>query len=146
MERLERFEMKSQHISCPSLGFDLDGCIDEAPAFFRPLSEIWPAPVYVITYRRDFDKAKEYVDSFAIKYAEIILVQRFEDKAVVIREKNIGVYFDDQDEMLMHVPENVTVMKIRNGGNFDFEAKQWLYSRCHRTTDLIRGRHGITIN
>ncbi|MCA9016942.1 MAG: hypothetical protein KDA77_16540 [Planctomycetaceae bacterium] len=82
----------------------------------------------MITYRRDFDRAKEYVDRFGIRYDEIILVQRFEDKATVFRDKNIGVYFDDQDEMLMHIPENVTVLKIRNGGNFDFDAKQWLYS------------------
>ena len=120
--------MRSSDSSHPPLGFDLDGCIDEAPAFFRPLSEIWPAPVYVITYRRDPDRAREYVDRFGIRYDEIILVQRFEDKAVVIREKNIGVYFDDQDEMLMHIPENVTVLKIRNGGNFEFKTKQWLYS------------------
>ena len=120
--------MKPEKHSCPALGFDLDGCIDEAPQFFRPLSEIWPAPVYVITYRRDYDKAKEYVDSFGLNYAEIILVERFEDKATVIAEKDIGVYFDDQDEMLMYVPENVIVMKIRNGGNFDFDTQQWLYS------------------
>ena len=116
-------------IKVPALGLDLDGCIDEAPQFFGPLSRLWPASSYVITFRRDFQKAKDYVDSFDIKYEEIILVNRFEDKAVVIREKNIGVYFDDQDEMLMHIPGQVVVLKIRNGGNFDFQTKQWLFSK-----------------
>ncbi|MCA9063101.1 MAG: hypothetical protein KDA96_08580 [Planctomycetaceae bacterium] len=111
-----------------AIGLDLDGCIDEAPEFFARLSQLWPGHVYVITYRRDFDRAKQYVDTFRIRYTELILVQRFEDKATVIREKQIGVYFDDQDEMLMHIPESVTVMKIRNGGNFDAQSKQWLYS------------------
>jgi len=27
-----------------------------------------------------------------------------------------------------NIPENVTVLKIRNGGNFDFEEKKWLFS------------------
>jgi hypothetical protein len=111
-----------------AIGLDLDGCIDEAPGFFAPLSQIWPGHIYVITYRRDHDKAKQYVDSFNIRYTELILVQRFEDKATVIADKNIGVYFDDQDEMLMHIPVGVTVMKIRNGGNFDADSRQWLYS------------------
>ena len=112
----------------PAIGLDLDGCIDEAPDFFRPLSELWPGKIFVITFRHDYGKAKAYIDSFGIRYDEIILVQRFEDKAVVIENKGIGVYFDDQDEMLMHIPEGVTVLKIRNGGNFNADTKQWLYS------------------
>jgi hypothetical protein len=28
----------------------------------------------------------------------------------------------------MHVPEGVTILKIRNGGNYDFEERKWLYS------------------
>lgn len=82
----------------------------------------------MITFRRDFDKAKAYVDRFGIRYTELILVSRFEDKAAVVAEKKIGIYIDDQDEMLMHIPDNVTVMKMRNGGNFDPDTRQWLYS------------------
>jgi len=111
------------------IGLDLDGCIDEAPAFFGPLSQIWPGKVFVITFRRDYQKAEDYVNRFGIRYDELILVDRFEAKAEVIVEKQIGIYFDDMDEMLMHVPETVTVFKIRNDGNFDFPAKQWLFSK-----------------
>ena len=49
-------------------------------------------------------------------------------KAVEIERLGIGVYFDDQDEMLQHVAEGVTVFKIRNGGNFDLETSKWLFS------------------
>ena len=66
---------------------------------------------------------------FGVRYDEVILVDRSEGKAVVIAEKNIAVYFDDQDEMLQHIPSNVVVFKIRNGGNCDFESRQWLFSR-----------------
>ena len=111
-----------------SIGIDLDGCIDEAPEFFSLLSTVWPGKIYIITFRRDYDQAVNYVNRFGIKYDAIILVNRFEAKAEVIAEKHIGIYFDDQDEMLMHIPESVIVLKIRNGGNFDFNTKQWLFS------------------
>lgn len=113
----------------PSIGLDLDGCIDEAPAFFGPLSHVWPGQIFIITYRRDYNKAETYVNQFGIRYDELILVDRFEAKAEVITEKQIGIYFDDMDEMLMHIPESVTVFKIRNDGNYDFPKKQWLYSQ-----------------
>ena len=114
--------------SAPAIGIDLDGCIDEAPEWFRILSQVWPGPVYVITFRRDAQKARDDVASFGVQCDEVILVDRFDAKAKVIAERNITVYFDDQDEMLMHIPEGVAVFKIRNGGNFDFEERKWLFS------------------
>jgi hypothetical protein len=111
-----------------SIGIDLDGCIDEAPDFFRSLSQCWPGEVFVITYRTDQEKARQDVERFGINYTEIILVSSFEQKAEEITKRNIFVYFDDQDEILMHIPESVNVFKIRNGGNFDFDQKKWLYS------------------
>lgn len=119
----------------PAIGLDLDGCIDEAPAWFRILSRIWPGPVYVITYRNDAEKAHRDVARFGIQCDEVIVVNRFEAKAEVIAERNISVYFDDQDEILLHIPEGVTVLKIRNGGNYDFDDRKWLFS--DRTGRLI---------
>lgn len=37
-------------------------------------------------------------------------------------------FFDDMDEVLLHVPQDVTVFKVRNEGNFCFETRKWLYS------------------
>jgi len=112
----------------PAIGLDLDGCIDEAPEFFRKLSQCWPGEVYVITYRNDQAKAEQDVASFGIQCDEVILVSSFAEKAKVIAEKGISVYVDDQDEILMHIPVDVTVLKIRNGGNYDFEERKWLFS------------------
>jgi hypothetical protein len=113
----------------PALGLDLDGTIDESPEFFRTLTACWPGKVYVITYRSDRAPAKEDVEKHGIRYDELILVGAFAEKAVRIKELGIAVYVDDQDEMLLDIPETVTVLKIRNAGNFDFDEKQWLYSR-----------------
>lgn len=111
-----------------AIGIDLDGCIDEAPTFFQILSKVWPGEVFVITYRNDLEKAKRDAESFGIQCTEVVMVSSFEQKAEEIAKRNIFVYFDDQDEILMHVKDGVTVFKIRNGGNYDFEDRKWLYS------------------
>jgi hypothetical protein len=113
----------------PSIGIDLDGTIDEAPEFFRLLTNLWPGRIYVITYRDDYARAVADVQRHGIKYDQVVLVDSFRGKAARIAELGISVYFDDMDEMLMHIPEGVAVMKIRNGGNFDYTLGKWLYSK-----------------
>ena len=113
----------------PSLGIDLDGTIDESPAFFAALTHSWPGRVTVVTFRDDRAKAAADLAGHGVRYDELVLVERFDAKPQVIAEKGIDVYFDDQDEMLQGVAEAVTVFKIRNGGNFDHAGRQWLYSK-----------------
>lgn len=130
-EELDRNEISlatRPFFDAPAIALDLDGCIDEAPDWFRILSKVWPGVVYVITFRNDAEKARRDVARFGIQCDEVIVVSRFEAKAEVIAERNIAVYFDDQDEMLLHIPEGVTVLKIRNGGNYDFDDRKWLFS------------------
>jgi hypothetical protein len=112
-----------------TLGLDLDGVIDENAHFFGVLSNVWPGDVYVITYRDDRDKAVADLARFGIKFKDVILVNSFAEKADVIARLDIDVYIDDQDEVLMHVPESVTVLKMRNGGNYDGDDRKWLYSK-----------------
>jgi hypothetical protein len=113
----------------PSIGIDLDGTIDEAPEFFRVLTNLWPGRVYVITYRNNHARAVADVERYGVRYDRVVLVDSFEEKAARIAELAISVYFDDMDEVLMHVPEGVAVMKVRNGGNYDYAVGKWLYSR-----------------
>lgn len=111
---------------CPNLGIDLDGTIDEAPEFFRMLSKVWPGRVYIITFRADRDKALERAKSFGVYFDDLVTVGSLDGKAEVIKSLDISVYVDDQDECLANIPDDVTVLKIRNGGNF--ENSKWLYS------------------
>lgn len=111
-----------------NLGLDLDGLLDEANDFFRLLSRIWPGNVVIISYRNDYKKAESDLARLEIEYDELVLVSSFDAKAEVIAEKNIGVYFDDQPEMLKNISEQVHVFLYRNGGNHDFEERRWIFS------------------
>lgn len=110
------------------LGLDLDGLLDEANAFFRPLTRVWPGRVTVITYRSDRAEAERDLDALGIDYDEVVLVDALDAKAAVIAEKGIGVYVDDQPEALGNIPEGVHVLLYRNGGNFDFDDRRWMFS------------------
>jgi hypothetical protein len=107
------------------LGIDLDGTIDEAPEFFSMLTKIWPGFVYIVTYRRDYEKACNDIKSHGVHADRVILADKL-DKSSIIKEYGIKYYIDDMDECLINMPEDVTVFKIRNGGNFD--NGKWLYS------------------
>lgn len=112
----------------PSLGIDLDGCVDEAPLFFSTLTKSWPGKVFVVTFRDDRKKAEDFLKKYDIRWDELILVNSFDEKAKVIAANDILVYFDDQPEMLKDIPPSVNVMLVRNEGNYDFDAKKWMLS------------------
>lgn len=111
-----------------TLGLDLDGVITEAPEFFSAWTQSWPGKVIVITYRNDREKAIRDVESRSIRYDEIILVDRFDAKAEVIRDKGVSIYIDDQPEMLKNISQDCHVMLFRNDGNFDSDDQKWMLS------------------
>lgn len=113
----------------PALGIDLDGTIDESPDFFSIITHLWQGKIYIITYRNDLDSTQNDLLKYNIKYNEIILVNSFAEKSEHIINNNIKFYFDDMDEVIQHIPDHVKVFKVRNGGNFNYHKKKWLYSK-----------------
>lgn len=112
----------------PTLGIDLDGCVDESPRFFSILSQVWPGNVIVVTYRSDREKAIFDLERHGIKFTDVVLVSSFDAKAEVIKDRGISFYIDDQPEMLKNIPPSVSVMLFRNEGNFDFDDRKWMFS------------------
>ena len=90
------------------------------PSSFEPYHDAGPVECTSSPTGQNQTEAERDVAKYGIRADEVILVSRFDQKADVIRERGISVYVDDQDEMLMHIPENVTVLKSRNGGNYEF--------------------------
>jgi len=113
----------------PSLGLDVDGCIDESPSFFSILTKTWSGNVFIVSMRSDLEKLKNFLAEQEIRYDNIFLVKRFEDKAKIIVENGISVFIDDQPEVLKHIPDTVTVLLFRNNGNFHYGEKKWMLSR-----------------
>ena len=116
------------HQPKPTLGIDLDGCVDEAPGFFHILSSVWPGDVIVVTYRSDREKAIADLEKYRIRFTDVVLVSSFDQKAEVIAERQISYYIDDQPEMLKNISAKTAVMLFRNEGNFDFEDRKWMLS------------------
>ena len=114
----------------PILGIDIDGCVDEAPIFFRILTRIWPGKVFVVSYRRDRAKAIHDLARWEISYDQLFLVTALDEKAAVIAREGIRIYFDDQPECLKAIDALTNVMLVRNGGNFDFEDQRWMLSNA----------------
>lgn len=112
----------------PTIGIDIDGCVDEAPIFFQVLSKGWQGRVVVVSFRSDREKAEAALARYHIRYDELVLVDTFEDKAELIKELGILVFFDDQPEALKSVASSTNVMLVRNAGNFDFEDKRWKFT------------------
>jgi hypothetical protein len=113
------------------IGLDLDGLLDERPAFFAFLTAALRSGghfVAVLTYR-DPDsrpRTEAALVGWGILFDELHFARSLSDKGRLCRELGIDVFFDDQDECIQDVSEGTTVFKVRNGGNFDFEERKWL--------------------
>jgi hypothetical protein len=113
------------------IGLDLDGLLDEQPAFFAFLTAALRGAghfVAVLTYRDPDSRARteSQLTGWGIAYDEVHFARALSDKGRLCRDLAIDVYFDDQDECVVGVDERTCVFKIRNGGNFDFDSRKWL--------------------
>jgi hypothetical protein len=117
--------IKNIYEDAPTLGLDLDGTIDESPEFFRILTSTWPGKVIIVTYRKDAGKAAKDLQKLSIYYDKLVLADSL-DKSELIKSLGINVYIDDQDECIQNIDQSISVMKFRNGGNFN--NGKWMYS------------------
>lgn len=113
------------------IGIDLDNTINEnknTVKFFSVITHAFQGKgkIYIITNRdkNSLKKTENELKGLGIHYDEIIITA---DKADVILKEGISIYFDDTDEYFIELPESVTVFKIRELGNFDFQDSKWVY-------------------
>ena len=115
------------------IGFDLDNTINENAntiAFFSLITNVLKskAEIHIITNREKSEKSRQEtiieLDKYGIHYDKLMITS---DKHNYIIDNGITIYIDDTDEVFINLPETVTVFKIREGGNFDFDQHKWVY-------------------
>ena len=121
------------------IGIDLDNTITaskQSIEFFEILTHLLIAEyeIYILTNREpgtEQDIANE-LDYLGIEYSEIVITA---DKAEYIRQNNITILFENQDEYFLELGEETTVFKLRNDRNFSFSENKWLGN--NKTTKMI---------
>ena len=61
-----------------------------------------------------------------MEFDELVIAGSLGGKGELCVAHGVDLFFDDQDECIVGVPESVLVCKLRNGGNFDFAARRWV--------------------
>lgn len=123
------------------VALDIDGTISEHPELFSLLSAALRAgghTVVVLTFRdpERADHTKAQLAGWGVAFDELVFARSLDAKGELCRLHAIDVFIDDQDECIVGVPENVLVLKVRNGGNFDYESRKWLSTS--KMTELLR--------
>ena len=113
------------------IGIDLDDCITYCPSFFKAMTNSMKdvAEIHIITNREQTKESelntRNDLEEMGIHYDHLEVTV---DKAEYIQKNDITIYFDDTDDYFLELPESVTVFKIREPWNFDFENHKWLYN------------------
>ncbi len=100
------------------VALDIDGTIDQHPEFFAHLSRSLVESghrVVVITFRENAGETAAALDAWGVRYHELIVndldeqlaVGVLEWKGVVCRRLGVDVFFEDDLEVLAHIPESV---------------------------------------
>ena len=121
------------------IAVDIDGTINaskESVEFFKVLTHLLIAEhrIYIITNREPNTEQEiaDELDQYGIEYSEIVITQ---DKAKFIRENSVTIFFENSDLYFLELGEEVTVFKIREAANFDFEKHLWIGNS--KTTYMI---------
>lgn len=114
-----------------NVGLDIDGTITDHPEFFALLAAALRAAghrVLIFTFRDPEREAhaRAQLAGWGVAFDELVFAPSLESKGDLCRRHDVAVFIDDQDECLADVPESTMVLKVRNGGNFDFGSKRWV--------------------
>lgn len=124
-----------------NVALDIDGTISDHPPFFAFLSVTLRQAghrVVILTYRdpAKIEATKAQLAAWGIVFDELVIAESLSAKGALCAQHAIDVFIDDQDECIAEVPEQVFVLKVRNGGNFNFDNQRWVSTA--RLTELLR--------
>ena len=116
------------------IAFDLDDTITaskQSIEFFSVLTNllITDHHITILTSREPGTEQEiaEELRMLGIEYSEIVITDK---KTEYIRQQGITIFFENEDENFLSLPENILVFKVREDGNFDFGEKgRWIGSK-----------------
>ena len=121
------------------VAIDIDGTINaskESVEFFKVLTCLLIAEhkIYILTNREPNTEQEiaDELDCFGIEYSEIVITP---NKAEYIKQHNITIFFENSDLYFLELGPEITVFKIRESENFDFDKHVWIGS--YKTTRMI---------
>lgn len=115
------------------IGIDLDNTInvsEQTIGLFALITNCLKgkAEIHIITSREKSEESRKEtvaeLDMYNIYYDELVITDNKHDYIV---DNGINVFIDDTDEFFINLPSSVTVLKIREPGNFDFDKHKWIY-------------------
>lgn len=114
----------------------LDNAIDASPETFSLLTHslFGRAEIHILVSPSvgPREKIEQELNGKNIKYDRLTLS---DDRLEYLTSNQIDVFFETEDFRIQNVPSNILVLKVRDGENFCFDTKKWLYSS--RTGELV---------
>ena len=116
------------------IAIDLDGSINAYPAHFRILTQALKADeeitIYIITAREQSWKSREQtedeLEKLGIKYDHLIIT---DNKQEFIKDNDISIFIDDQDENFKGLGTGVCCLKVREEMNYCFITYRWYFDK-----------------
>jgi len=115
------------------IGIDLDNTITanrNSIEFFRIITHLLIPnnDIVIISDRDESDRrnTEQELSVLGIRYNKLILIS---NKTEYILKNRITILFENSDEYFLELPQDITVFKIRESGNFSFAEKKWITSR-----------------
>lgn len=105
------------------IGIDVDGTLTEYYQFFMRLTNNFPdGKFYIITGRgEEFKRDTENeLKLHHIKYDGIYYVDPtdWEAKGELCKKLKLNIFFEDQNEHIEYIPDDVLVFRVRNDANY----------------------------
>ena len=119
-----------------NISIDIDGTInstDTSISFFQIMTHLLhPDPdvnITILTGREPGTEAeiRNELAQMNILYDQIVIT---DNKQKYIKDNNISVVFENEDESIKNLGKKILVLKVREEGNYNFKTYMW-YANKH---------------
>jgi len=121
------------------VSIDIDGTINSSKtsmSFFKTMTQLlYPeAHITILTAREPGteDQIIAELEQMNILYDKLVIT---DNKQEYIKSHNISVVFENEDESFKSLEPDILVLKVREGGNYNYKTGRWYGSK--QTVEMI---------